>query len=226
MNDLTLLYYTSNRISDYFADKVRYHLWRHASKKKIPIVSISHKPLDFGENICVGDIGISPWNIYHQILLGAKAAKTKYVACTEDDSLYTWEHFSYRPPDDTFGYNLNRWNVQPTIYFRRKNRPGMCMCIANRDLLVEVLETRFKKYPADPYQKIKDLMYFGEPGRYEEELGLPVSKREHFMTELPALTFNHRPSLGGVRKLLKSDIVLEELPYWGKAVDLWKRIHG
>jgi hypothetical protein len=226
MKDLTLIYYTSNKISDHFANMVRYHLWKHSSKKSIPIISVSQEPIGFGDNICVGDIGLSFWNIYHQILIGAKEAKTKYVACCEDDSLYTYEHFKYRPNDDEFAYNTSRWNVQPDLFYFRRNRPGMCMCIAPTELMVKTLETRFEKYPADPYQSIKKMKYFGEPGRYETELELPVVKRVHFNSDPPGLTFNHRQGLGGMRKLLKTDLLKDEIPFWGKASDLWSRVHG
>jgi hypothetical protein len=225
MNDLTLLYYTSNQISDYFANNVRNHLLE-SSKKMLPIISVSHKSINFGDNICVGEIGISSWNIYFQILLGAKEAKTKYVACCEDDSLYTWEHFSYRPKDDEFAYNTNRWNVNKRHYYFRRNRPGMCECIAPTELMIDTLETRMKKYTREACAHIKHLPFYGEPGRYETELGLPVVKRVHFQLETPVLTFNHRPSYGGVRAPLKTDILEEELPYWGSATDLWKDIHG
>ena len=224
MSDLTLLYYTANLISDFFASNIIEHLLRITNG--VPIVSISHKPMVLGKNICVGDIGISSWNIYYQILLGAKEAATKYVACCEDDSLYVPEHFEYRPKEDEFAYNVHRWNVNPMSYFYKRNRPGMCMCIAPTDLMVKTLETRFEKYTKEEYSGIEKIPFFGEPGRYEIMLGLPVVKRVHFTTELPTLTFNHRPSYGGVRRLLPTDTVKEELPHWGRASDLWKGIYG
>ena len=225
MNDLTVLYYSSNRISDFFADNVRNHLLE-ALPLNTPIISITHRPIKFGFNICVGDVGISAWNIYYQIYLGAKEATTKYVTCCEDDSLYVPEHFDYRPKDDEFAYNVNRGNVNKKEYFFRRNRPGMCMCIAPTKLMIDTLELRMQKYPREQYSKDVKIKYYGEPGRYEQELGLPFVKRVHFKTNIPSLTFNHRPSYGGVRAPLKTDLVSKEIPYWGKAEDLWRRIHG
>jgi len=92
--------------------------------------------------------------------------------------------------------------------------------------MVDTLETRMKKYTREAYAHIKHLKYYGEPGRYETELGLPVVKRRHFQTVTPVLTFNHRPSYGGMRAALKSDVLEYELPYWGKATELWERVHG
>ena len=76
--DLTVIYYTANYLNNRFADRVREQLIRAIGQT--PLISVSHKPMDFGENICVGDIGRSVYNIYKQVLIGARAAKTKYVA--------------------------------------------------------------------------------------------------------------------------------------------------
>jgi hypothetical protein len=192
-----------------------------SSSGKFPIISISQKPIDFGENICVGEIGASNVNVYKQILVGAKAAKTKYVFCCEDDSMYNEEHFAYRPPSNAFCYNLERWNVSYTFFFHRRMRPGMCMCVAPTELMVSTLELRLATYPDGPKN-----MGFGEPGRYEWNLNLPTVELVKFRTKSPTLTFHHRPSLGGRRGLLRSDIVVEELAPWGKAVDLWREVHG
>ena len=78
VNDLTLLYYTANTVSDYCAKRVRRHLLE-ITKAQFPLVSVSQKPLNFGENICVGSIGKSYYNCYKQIFTGAKAVKTKYI---------------------------------------------------------------------------------------------------------------------------------------------------
>jgi hypothetical protein len=63
--------------------------------------------------------------LYKQILMGAMLVKTPFIGCAEDDSLYTREHFSYRPPLTAFGYNTNRWQVSRDVYFFRR-RASMC----------------------------------------------------------------------------------------------------
>ncbi len=218
MKDITLIYYTANLISDIFAVNIRNHVLK-ITDNKLPIISISHKPVSFGRNICVGEIGSSPYNIYRQILWGAKEAKTDFIACLEDDSLYVFEHFQYRPSKDTFVYNINRWNVNKRFYFYRV-RQGMCMCIAPTELMIKTLELRFSKF-SEEWAKERQIQFFGEPGRYENRIGLPMVKRESFKTELPTLTFNHRPSHGGIRKIIASDLVEKDLPHWGNANKLW-----
>ena len=215
MSDCTILFYTCNRIHDSFASKIRENLLE--SCNGTPIISISHKPMDFGENICVSGMEVSEYSVYKQILMGAKEAKTKYVCCAEDDALYVPEHFEHEPPDDTFHYNVNRWNVAHDFYYYRERRL-MSMCIASTQLMIDTLETRFAKYS-------ECCSHFGEPGRFEHKLGLPPVKIDSFRTEIPTLTFVHRPSLGGKRKLLPNDVVKKELSYWGSATELWDRIY-
>ncbi len=219
MTDLTLIYYTCNLVEEKFANNIRFALLQF----DIPIISVSQKPLNFGMNICVGEIGVSIYNIYKQILIGAKEVKTEFVACCEDDALYTFEHFSHRPPTDTFSYNINRWNVDPDLYFHR-NRVNMSMCIAPTALMVETLTKRFEKFPNLLQRETGDLIGFGEPGRSEVKLGLPEVKMEIFQTRIPTLVFNHRPSVGGVRRILRRDKIERKLPQWGEAHKLWEQM--
>src|SRR3990167_1123852 len=97
MSDLTCVYYTCNRIPERFANSVRTNLAEAA--RDIPIISVSHKPLQFGENIVV-DLPVHHLSIYRQALIGAKAATTKYAAFCEDDVLYSPEHFQHRRSEE------------------------------------------------------------------------------------------------------------------------------
>lgn len=220
MNDLTLLYYTANRIDEFFANNIRHHLLQ-LLEGKYPIISVSQKPLDFGENICVGDIGYSTVNVYKQILAGAKLVKTKYIGCCEDDTLYNMEHFRYRHSTEAFVYNSNNYRVLHNCFCHKRNRKGMYSCIVPTELLIKTLEYRFSVYPNG-----HGSMGFGEPGRFERYTGLPPVPHTGFYTSIPILTFSHRPSLSGISKFLRTDRIENSLPDWGKAEDLWKRMHG
>ena len=224
MKDLTILYYSASLISDFFGDNVRKHLLE-TTMDQLPIVSVTQKPLDFGRNICVGVIGATVYNVYKQILTGAKWAETKYVVCCEDDTLYNPEHFEHRPPADTFAYSKQRWILDPDPIFRWRDRTGMCTCIVETRVLIDRLEEKFAAYPKPPRDK-REAGDWGEPGRYERNLGLPHINMEIFNETIPLVTFNHKPSLRGIRSKNQSDILKDELPYWGKAKDLWERIHG
>ena len=231
MNDLTVLYYTANRIDDGFATRVRQHLHQLVDGR-LPIISVSQKRIDFGKNICVGEIGYSAWICYWQILIGARAAQTEFVVCAEDDSLYNWEHLSFRPSTNAFYYNRGgRWILEniaePRPRFRWRDRTGMCGCIVARELMVSTLEARFAKFN-EPITKTYDdrLRGWGEPGRYEHYLKLPRVGIEFFETKEPILTLNHKKGLGGLRRPNGGDKIETRLEPWGEAKDLWEFYHG
>src|SRR3989344_7916542 len=104
MNDLTVVYYTANHVSDYFMANTKKILLEAIGE--IPIISVSQKPMDLGTNICVGDSLRSHVNIYRQALIGVKKAETKYIALAEDDVLYSPEHFTRRSSAGKFAYNI------------------------------------------------------------------------------------------------------------------------
>lgn len=227
MEDLTLLYYTANTINETVAKNVRDHLLE-VTENKIPLISVSQKPLDFGKNICVGEIGRSAYNCYKQILTGAMEVKTKYVACCEDDALYTMEHFSHRPPDDdTFIYNLNMWFTEPTQFWH-KGETGMCLCIAPTKLLIDTLKVRYEKYPEPLVGEDKIVhKYWQEPGKYDRKFGIPDAKFTYFKTEVGLPVFNYRGSLHGKMGCRRgSRVFINPLDNWGDAITLWNKYWG
>lgn len=219
--ELTIIYYSANRIEERFADRVRAHLAATAERIGAPIISVTQQPVNLGRNVWLGDIGFSTYNVYWQILEGATRAETPWVACAEDDTLYTEEHFAARPPHDVFWYNKARWWVEPQGVYRWRDRAAMMTCVASRHLMVRTLSTRFKAYPQQIFDK-RRLRSWGEPGRYEGNLNLPEVRRDFFNTMLPVVTFDHKGSLYGLRRWNKDDRIERELPHWGPAMDLIK----
>jgi hypothetical protein len=196
MNDLTLLYYTANVLSERPAENIRKYLL-NVTRGEIPIVSVSQEPLKFGINICVGKIGRTYYNCYLQILTGAEEVKTKYVACVEDDTLYSMEHFNHRPFPDTFAFNGNMWYFENDKFWRKyEGQSGMCGCIVETKLLKVYLEPRYKKFP-EPPDNDRAQRHFQEPGRDDKWFGIENAKTEHFFTKIPLLTFNYFAGLGG-----------------------------
>jgi len=221
MTDLTLLYYSANTIEDTLGENVRKHLLSVAGDK-YPIVSVSQKPLDFGKNYFVGEIGRSYYNCYKQILTGAYAVDTLYVACCEDDTLYNIEHFAHRPSSDTvFSYNKNMWYCEETEFWT-KGWTGMLSCIVGTQYLIDTLEPRYKRYPEEI--KTRDYHYFKEfvePGRFDK------AKAEYWESTVPIVTFNYFNAMGGKTKSVahppKATLDLEP---WGNCWDLKKKYWG
>lgn len=235
--DLTIIYYTSNFLdtaNPYFLENTKKQLLKAIGD--LPMIIVSQKPTLFGDNstnICIGDIGRSHLNIYRQMLIGAKEARTPYVAMAEDDILYSFEHFHADLPSsqDVFLYDMSKlslftWTKPPLFSFRTK-RKVINQLIAPRGLLIEALEERFTRVEElllkQPLEKI--IKYWGDLGRYENLLGVTVRKTEEFYCTCPSIVFSHEHAYGylsqGKRKRL-GDIRIIEMDYWGRAEDILK----
>jgi len=134
-----IVFYTDNTVAPDLAAVVRRELLKAAEGR--PLVSVSHTPVDVGQNICVGPLVRSHLSMYRQMLIGAEALDTPILALAEHDCLYTPEHFWWEPPDDeTFYYNVNHWFLQwdgthrgEYSYYRRR---VLSMLIVNRALFL------------------------------------------------------------------------------------------
>lgn len=224
-NDLTVIYYTANFISDYFAANTQNQLLKAIGD--LPLISVSKKPMDFGQNICVGDTPRSHINTYRQALIGAKAAKTKYIALAEDDTLYSPEHFNRRSSPGKFAYNFGIWSIftwsdTPLFSHKGGGRRALLNLICERDLFIEAMEERFARWPDD--EKV-NLSLWAEPGKYERQLGVTVRETEIFFTNPPNIIFIHETALAfgnlGTRKKL-GEFRAIEIPYWGRAEEVLK----
>jgi hypothetical protein len=223
-NDLTIVYYTANVISSHFANNTRQQLLKAVNG--LPIISVSKKSIRFGQNICVGATPRNHLNIYRQALLGAKAARTRYIALAEDDVLYSPEHFKHRSSSGMFAYNLGAWNIftwsDPMFNYKGGGRINLNGLICERDLFINAMEERFRLWPDD--SKV-NLSVWAEPGKYERQLGVTVQQVETFYTNPPNIVFSHKTALAfqnlGMRKRLGEMRALE-IPYWGSAQEVLK----
>lgn len=237
MNDLTVIYYTSNWLdthNPYFLANTKMQLLTAIGE--LPMVIVSQKPTLFGDNsvnVCIGDVGRSHLTLYRQILAGCKYAKTAYVALAEDDILYSYEHFHSKVPNgDYFLYDMNKlslftWTKPPMFSFRH-NRMVVNQLIAPRKLLIEALEERFARVEALKAQGIPEeriIKNWGDLGRYESYLGVTVRRTDTFMCTCPSIVFTHPQAYGylnhGKRKRL-GDLRIIEVPYWGRANEVLK----
>ncbi|OGC69956.1 hypothetical protein A2415_04860 [candidate division WWE3 bacterium RIFOXYC1_FULL_39_7] len=231
MNDLTIIYYTANLNSDHFMKNTQRYLLKAIGDT--PIIIVSFKPTLIGnnsKNICIGEQKRSNYMIYKQVLIGAREADTKYVAMAEDDMLYSPEHFTYRPPDEeTFSYDINKWSIfswlkPPLLSYRV--RKLMNSLIVSRDALVKTLEERYAKYPEVERVTSEFIkMYWGEPGRFENHLGITPVKAEEYSSPVPNIMFSTSEALGyltlGTRKA-HSEIRANRVDPWGTADEILK----
>jgi SAM-dependent methyltransferase len=230
-NGMTIIYYTDNSLEPTFEKTVQEYLVEAADGK--PIVSVSQKPLSFGENICVGNIGRSHHSLFSQALAGAEAAETRYMALAEHDCLYTREHFSWVPPrDDLFYYNINHWFVQwnnklegQYSFFRRK---PLSMLVCNRELFIEAVKEKLLmlKFGAkirkgqvgacepgvcDNRQSFVNLQAAMRAAGDDVGKGDPY-RAAPFKTRLPNIDIRYGGNFSGARRTKKTTY---SIPYWG-----------
>jgi hypothetical protein len=177
---------------------------------------VSQKPLDFGENICVGDVGMSSHNIRRHILIGAKNANTDYVALAEDDALYPEDHFNVLncKRDDKMYYNKKVYVL--SVFNKSLARKGSLYTgaiIANKYYLINVLKGMIK------YRR----GWIDDPNRSHPTRRLKLATfRSYghgtFKTANSIITVDHvssmHPSMHNVRRSI------DELPGWGSAKEL------
>ena len=145
--DTTILYYSSNREKPELEQKIINSLLEVSGD--LPIISISHKPLELGKNICVGEQGASGFNMFRQILIGMKEATTKYIITAEADCVYGPDYFQFTPDRDDKCYrNSNTYLMGlRRDYFYKKPEGGSWCTIINREFYIKRLEYLFGEGP-------------------------------------------------------------------------------
>lgn len=222
-NNITIIMLTANRVPKRWAEFHKEKLIEAAGYS--PIITISREPLDWGVNL----LDTEPYNIsniYFQLLRGAKAARTKFIAVAEDDTLYPKDHFDFRPPTDTFAYNINRfgvfrWSRVPTYFW--KDRFSNSTLIAPRKLAIEALEERFNKFPNGTPGG-----FTGELGRnnIEDKLGVIRRKAMQFSTEISVIRVDHELGVDRLSRTHRKGMGIlraYDIPYWGKAEEIVKK---
>lgn len=254
-DDLTVIYYTSNFLeteNPYFLENTKKQLVKAIGD--LPLLVVSHKPVakDFftgyegnyknlvaGKDYDLWQPGRHHLNIYKQLTVGALKAETKYVAMAEDDILYSYDHFHspelnnwFANGDDIFLYDMNKvslftWTNPPMFSFRSKRRvvnqlvcPAKMLAEYMLERFYRVDELRLKGKAVESIIKI-----FGDPGRYDNQLGITPRRSEEYYCSDPSIVFTHPKAYGylnhGRRKKL-GDIKIIELYGWGKAEEVLK----
>lgn len=208
-NLLTVLYYTSNRERPEFEEKIIKNLLMQCGD--LPIVSVSQKPLVLGKNICVGNVGLSYFNAWRQILIGVKEVKTPYIIFAESDFLYPREYFTFIPPKKGLYFYNNIYIVYKDAsisgsYRKKLLSDGAQIC--DKDLLMKEFERLFKGRP--DWNNSQKNHYDDSPFGRED---FPF---EYFSGNTPCISFKTGNGVQkyasvlsgpGTRKLM--------LPFWG-----------
>lgn len=218
MQAKTIIYYSANSEDPKFEAKICENILKQ--KGYIPIISVSQKPMDFGKNICVGEIGHSYLNEFRQILIGAKAAETPYIVFAESDFLYPESYFAFEPK----GANLYRYNnvwiifKDPKLYSYRRKDSSVGAQIGKKEYVIKLLEEFLDGAPE---------WFDGEitPRDKNGKVRKDVFKVpfEPFGSEIPCISFKTGQGMRRQTSVMRGrDNLQMNLPYWGRAGDLRK----
>lgn len=123
-----IIYYTDNRLAEPLFSIVQ----KQILKAKLPIVSVSLRPLNFGKNIVLNKAP-SFLTMLKQITKALEKSTANVVFFCEHDVLYPTSHFDFTPPrGDLFYYNAHVWRWDyPTdkliTYDRLISLSGLCV---------------------------------------------------------------------------------------------------
>jgi hypothetical protein len=207
----TIIYYTANR--ERFEHKIVADLLSKAGK--IPIVSVSQKPMELGKNICIGDVGYSYLNERKQILMAAETAKTEYVVMAESDFLYPWNYFNFEPKDANIYRYKNVWimwlNDQRRINFYKKTATSDGAQIVKRRFLIDLLKKYLAPYPGWYRRNNKNVDPRHSPYHHIDF--------EYIDSEIPCVSIKSQEGLTYLTGVF-NDNTKENLPYWGNVNNL------
>ena len=209
-NDKTIIYVSSNREDPEFEKRVRETLVKNSGG--LPIISVTQKPIDFGTNICVGDVGASGFNFVRQIQIATEAAKTKFVIHAESDCLYPPDYFEFTPPREDIAYrNTNIYVLKYKQGFFKKRSSTFAQTVG-RDWYLERLNYLFAFKPGLPKW---DTTMFSFPKEIKLKF---LDSYEYFTTKNPCISF--KTGRGMRIHTVTKDIELQEIPYWGSAKEI------
>ncbi len=218
MTDLTVLYYTSNREDEKFEKNIRKNILKQ--KGNLPLISVSQKPIDFGQNICVGEHENCYGNEFRQIQIGLRQVKTKYVISAESDVLYPPEYFQFQPTDANYYRYSNVWmhyarpqtNLDgPLVAFFKLYTDG-----------AQIMKTEFWLNLIDNNIGTEDTWFTKEYtlNRFTQE----TIPQNTWTSENPVITFKTLNNISRKSCYKKRIEPLSSLPYWGDINKLKKRI--
>ncbi|KKS95277.1 MAG: hypothetical protein UV71_C0009G0013 [Microgenomates group bacterium GW2011_GWC1_43_13] len=218
--DLTIIYYSSNREVPEFETRIRNNILKVCGD--LPIISVTQKPIDFGKNIVVGDVGASGFNMFRQVQIACKEATTKFVVSAEADCLYPPDYFTFIPEKDNVCYrNKNLYVMgQYRTYFYKKEEGATHAQVVGREFCLRTLD---KLFEGGPNWSIKERNFPKERTHQKKEDVFGSDEIEFYETKNPIVQIKTSHSM---RHYTHSDrIPRDELPYWGKGVDFRKKYY-
>lgn len=160
-------------------------------------------------------MGVSGFNMFRQVLIGCKEAKTKFILSAEADCLYPPDYFTFVPERDDVCYRNSNLYVMPDrrAYFFYKEEGATHSQIVGREFYIKTLEALFGDAPK---WNAEEKNFPKERHRKNDVFDEIV----HYKTKHPVFQIKTHK---GMRYYTRSDRTpTHELPYWGKGTDVRK----
>lgn len=214
-----IVYYTNNKCAEEISRAVQSQLLRSG----LDIISVSQKPMNFGQNIVV-NFESSILNMFKQQLIGLEATDADIIYFAEHDVLYHPSHFNFIPPEHNIYYfNTNVWSIDSdngrALYYDDKKMTSGT--VAHRNILIEHYKYKIEWVEREGFFK-QNIMGF-EPGtgrgrtddykykRFKSAFPNIDIKGEHNISKKRFNINQYRNR----RRMEKSWVLSDRVPGWG-----------
>lgn len=211
----TIIYYSSGREDKRLEQKVKETILKNTD---MPIVSVTQFPTDFGYNICVGDVGVSGFNMFKQVQIALEHTDAQFVISCEADCLYPPDYFEYQPERDDICYRNSNLYVMPDkrdFYFYKKEGATHAQIIG-RQFYLDRLNKLFEGLPQ---WSVEDKNFPKERHKRADIFDTV----EYYHTKQPVVQIKTHL---GMRYYTHSDRTpILSIPYWGEGTKVKKKYH-
>jgi hypothetical protein len=210
-NKTTIIYYSSNREKEDFERRVRDNILKNSGG--LPIISVTHKPIDFGKNICVRNVGVSGFNMFRQVQIALQEVKTEFAISAEADCLYPPDYFTFIPERNDVCYRNKNLYVLRFRYdcFGKKEAGATHAQIVGTQYYLNRLNELFLDAPQwSPEEK-----NFPKERRGKEDIFDEIT---YYETENPVVQIKTDRSMRWHTACDRTRVY--EIPYWGTVKQL------
>jgi hypothetical protein len=209
----TCIYYTASTEKEPFASNIRRRLLKTIGD--LPLISVSQKPLDFGLNICVGDVGVNEFNEWRQVKLGCEKATTPFVIVAEADALYPPSYFDFVPEklDRVYRYD-NVWIMRVGRPFFLKKDWTEGAQILGREYFISLIEKSLEGRP----------MWTKEYSQIDKRKPVFPYKEWDYFTGDPVVSVKTGDGMRLYTGTQRNTPGEYSLPYWGTEKELERNL--
>ena len=207
-----IVYYTDHSVDENIARPLRKYLTKITTR--IPIISVSHTPIEFGKNIVVGSKPRSNKSLYEQMLIGLNELDDDTVVyLCEHDVAYHSSHFAYIPPiKERLDFNQNRFHIGLTNsnYLPARGKWALSQIVAYNGYLKKMVMAQLA---------------------LEKTSSIIQGARTHkWSSDRPNIDIRHGENFSADGRFKadyykgKSKLTVPKVGHWGSPKHFWKKI--